>query len=102
MLQEIKLEGLEENPFKLFESRAVAAAGDEQSYNGMTVGWGTMGILWNKNVVTVYIRPQRYTRELMDKNDKFSLCFSRMTAKKPCSATAPTRAGMWIRPDLQV
>ncbi len=43
--------------------------------NAMTASWGDMGILWNKKVCTVYVRPQRYTYSLCEKEDRFSLCF---------------------------
>lgn len=41
--------------------------------NTMTASWGGMGVLWNKNVATVYIRPTRYTKEIIDQTDTFSL-----------------------------
>ena len=41
----------------------------------MTVSWGNMGIMWNKNIVTVFVRPQRYTREFIERSDKFTLSF---------------------------
>ena len=31
----------------------------------MTASWGGMGILWNKPVVFVFIRPQRFTNSLV-------------------------------------
>ena len=39
----------------------------------MTASWGTVGVLWNKNVACVFIRDSRYTKELLDKQDTFSL-----------------------------
>ena len=41
--------------------------------NTMTASWGGVGVLWGKNVVTVYIRPQRYTRECVDAGDFFTV-----------------------------
>ncbi len=41
--------------------------------NTMTASWGGIGVLWGKNVVTVYIRPQRYTREFVDATDCFTV-----------------------------
>ena len=32
-------------------------------------------MLWNKNVVTCYVRPQRYTREFIDASECFSVSF---------------------------
>ncbi len=42
--------------------------------NAMTASWGGFGILWNKPVATIYIRPQRYTYALTEKHDRVSLC----------------------------
>lgn len=43
--------------------------------NALTAGWGTFGNLWEKKVVTVYIRPQRNTKKFMDASGKFTLTF---------------------------
>ena len=54
---------------------ALLTAGEKDSYNTMTVSWGTLGELWGKDVVTVFVRPQRYTYEFMEKNVNFTLSF---------------------------
>lgn len=36
---------------------------------------GAMGVMWGKNVVSVYIRPQRYTKEFIDANEHFTCAF---------------------------
>lgn len=41
----------------------------------MTASWGGVGILWGKKVAFVFVRPQRYTKEFIDKSDKLSLSF---------------------------
>lgn len=51
------------------------AAGTDNDYNMMTASWGSMGILWNKPVVSVFIRPHRYTYDYVEKNTFFSLNF---------------------------
>lgn len=43
--------------------------------NMMTASWGMAGILWNKPVTEVFIRPQRYTREFVDNGATYALCF---------------------------
>ena len=50
-------------------------AGDKEKANTMTASWGGTGVLWNKNVVTCYVRPQRFTREFIDNNEFFSVSF---------------------------
>ncbi|MDP4120211.1 MAG: flavin reductase [Bacillota bacterium] len=73
---EFDCRSLTENVFKLIDKDwMLLTAGSENSYNTMTASWGGMGILWNKNVVFSFVRPQRYTLEFMEKNDLFSISF---------------------------
>ena len=41
--------------------------------NSMTIGWGTLGIIWNRPVFIAYVRDCRYTREMLDKNPEFTI-----------------------------
>lgn len=41
----------------------------------MTVSWGGVGVLWGKNVVFIFIRDSRYTKEFLDNGDLFSFVF---------------------------
>ncbi|NLL56541.1 MAG: flavin reductase family protein [Clostridiales bacterium] len=76
MLQEYNIKSLKENPFKMIgEEWMLIAAGDKEEHNMMTASWGGLGVLWGKNVATVYIRPSRYTLEFVEYQDYFSLCF---------------------------
>ncbi|MFH1119166.1 MAG: flavin reductase [Bacteroidota bacterium] len=50
-------------------------AGVPESYNTMTASWGGLGMLWNKPVVFIFVRPQRYTFKFIEQNEKFSCCF---------------------------
>ena len=43
--------------------------------NTMTVSWGQAGVLWNKEICTVYVRPQRYTYEFCEDSEIFTLSF---------------------------
>lgn len=45
----------------------------EGNYNCMTIGWGSIGTMWNKPFVQVVVRPTRYTYEFMEKYDTFTL-----------------------------
>ena len=74
--QEVSIEELDFNPFvKIGSQWMLITAGDAKKYNTMTASWGGAGVLWGKNVVTAYIRPQRYTKEFVDANDTFTLSF---------------------------
>ena len=59
-------EAMNVNPFTKFEKDwALLTAGTEERYNSMTIGWGSLGTVWNKDVLTVYVRPDRYTWEFL-------------------------------------
>ncbi len=53
----------------------ITASKPDGSVNTMTASWGGFGIMWNKEIVWVVIRPQRYTKEFVDSADSFSLTF---------------------------
>lgn len=41
--------------------------------NAMTCSWGGLGVLWKKNVAFIFVRHSRYTYELMEEAETFSL-----------------------------
>jgi len=75
MFQKIESEDLG-NAFKLIGRDwmlITAKAGDK--LNTMTASWGGMGHLWNRDVVYIFIRPQRHTLNFIEENDSFTLTF---------------------------
>ena len=42
-------------------------------FNSMVIGWGHMGVIWNKNTFVVYIRESRYTHAQLDKTGLFTI-----------------------------
>ena len=76
VFQDCPIEILECNPFtKIGKEWALVTAGSKDNANTMTISWGGMGVLWGKNVVYVFIRDSRFTKELIDKDEFFSLTF---------------------------
>ena len=74
--KQIAIEALSFNPFtKIGSEWMLITAGDSQKHNTMTASWGGLGVLWGKNVATVYIRPQRYTFEFVENSGFHSICF---------------------------
>ena len=76
--REIAPEELNESAFRLIgKDWILISAPDntkESGISAMTASWGGIGVLWNKPVATVYVRPQRYTFDLCEKTDRLSLC----------------------------
>jgi len=53
----------------------LVTAGTPEKFNTMTANWGGMGYLWNKNVVFVFVRPERYTYGFIENTEGFTLTF---------------------------
>ncbi|MCR5062695.1 MAG: flavin reductase [Treponema sp.] len=74
-MKEIQPEELNENPFKLIgQDWMLITAEKDARTNMMTASWGGLGVLWGKNVATVYIRRSRFTKGFIDDGETFSLC----------------------------
>ena len=73
----LKPEELLLNPFTLIgkEWMLVTATDGEGNANPMTASWGGMGVLWNRPVCFIFIRPQRYTHEFAVKGERMTLSF---------------------------
>lgn len=45
----------------------------EEYVNTMTIGWGKIGIEWNKEIFIAYVRESRYTKQMLEKNGEFTV-----------------------------
>ena len=61
---------------------ALLCAGTKAQHNTMTISWGGMGTLWSKPVVTVYVKPSRYTYHFMNDHEYFTVSFYPKAYKK--------------------
>ena len=41
--------------------------------NTMTIGWGSIGVEWGKPLFTAYVRPCRYTHEMIEATGEFTV-----------------------------
>lgn len=76
MFQKIEPRALDQNVFSAIGKQwMLVTAGTAERCNTMTASWGGLGVLWGKDVATVYIRPQRYTFAFMERQEYFTLAF---------------------------
>ena len=75
--REISPQELENAMQKIGKEWMLITANDEKNgrVNAMTASWGSLGVLWGKNICVCFVRPQRYTYELLEKNDRCSIAF---------------------------
>ncbi len=76
MFQKVDPKTLDFNVFSAIGDQwMLITAGTKEKCNTMTASWGALGVLWGAPTATVYIRPQRYTKHLVDENEYFTLSF---------------------------
>ena len=74
-MKEIAHELFNENAFNMIgKDWLLISAEKDGKTNTMTASWGGVGIMWNKKVAFLFIRPQRYTKEFVDASDRLSVC----------------------------
>lgn len=82
-MKKINIRELKESAVKLInDDWALLSAGNEHGWNTMTVSWGGIGEIWNKDAAFVFVRPQRYTKEFIDSEERFTLSFFAGEKKK--------------------
>jgi flavin reductase (DIM6/NTAB) family NADH-FMN oxidoreductase RutF len=70
----ISTDELRFNPFtRLSRDWILITAEVDKNINCMTASWGGAGVMWNRPVAIIFLRHSRYTKELVDKTDSFSI-----------------------------
>jgi len=65
---------LKETCEKLQKPGALLASLDTHGRpNAMTIGWGTIGVVWGKPTFAVLVRPSRYTHECIEATGDFTV-----------------------------
>ncbi len=80
-MREITAKELNINPITaISEEWMLITAGTEAGYNTMTASWGHIGSIWGRRsfglgTAICYVRPQRYTKEFIDREEYYTLTF---------------------------
>ena len=75
-MRKIDLKALDKNVFSAIADQwMLITAGTADRCNTMTASWGGLGVIWGSPAATCYIRPQRYTKEFVDREEYFTLTF---------------------------
>lgn len=70
----MNIRDIEMKPFSVLDEEwALVTAGVRDKFNSMTISWGSFGMIWYKPVISIYIRKSRYTFELIEKEDYFTV-----------------------------
>lgn len=61
--------------------------------NPMTIGWAQLGVIWGRPTATVYVRHSRYTHELLENSQYFTISVPCGGAMEKALAFCGTRSG---------
>ncbi len=76
MYVEVPVDVLQMNPFTAIGTDGfLITAGSAEKFNTMTASWGSMGVLWGRNILTLYVRKSRFTHQFLDEQDGFTVSF---------------------------
>ena len=73
--QDISILGKEDTINLISNEWMLVTAGTEDKYNTMTASWGGIGFLWKRPVAFIFIRPERFTHNFIEHNDRLTLSF---------------------------
>lgn len=86
IFHEISPSELKKTPFEMIgKDWMLVTAGNHNKVNTMTASWGGLGVMWGKDVAFTVIRPQRYTKEFIDREETVSLSFYNENYRKQLS-----------------
>lgn len=80
-MKEINVYDLSFNPMGMVghEWMLITAGNEQAGYNTMTASWGHLGSIWGRKghgnlpTAVIYVRPQRYTKAFVDREELFTL-----------------------------
>jgi len=64
--------------------------------NTMTIGWGKIGVEWNKPVFIAYVRESRYSKEFLESNPEFTVNVPMDTADSKILRYCGSKSGRHI------
>lgn len=73
MLVEVEYNNYAETMLDNLKKGGFLTVSNENKINTMTIGWGSLAYIWGKPVLMVMVRKSRYTFQLIENTNKFSV-----------------------------
>ncbi|SCG82250.1 putative protein AF_1786 [Proteiniborus sp. DW1] len=72
-IQKVKFNEYSKDALEQITKGAFLTVKDGDKVNTMTIGWGNIGIVWNKPIFMVAVRYSRYTYNLIENSKEFTV-----------------------------
>lgn len=73
MKEQISVLGYAEKIYSAMRKGILLTTCRDGNVNTMTIGWGGVGIEWGKTIFTAFVRESRFTREILDTTEAFTV-----------------------------
>ena len=93
MKKDVKYNEYTKELFEQLPKGAFLTVQHEGKLNTMTIGWGTVGFIWQKPIFTVAVRYSRHTHELISNAQEFTVSIPLNKDMKQALATCGTKSG---------
>ncbi len=93
MFKDIRYNEYSKEMMEQLEKGAFLTVKNDNKLNTMTIGWGTLGFMWNKPVFIVAVRYSRYTYEMLEKAKEFTVSVPLKVDMKKELAICGTKSG---------
>ncbi|SMC71075.1 flavin reductase family protein [Sporomusa malonica] len=92
MTSQLTYEQLATEAAPLIPKNAFMTTAHGGKINTMTIGWGSIGIMWGKPVFTAMVRQSRFTKELVEQSGEFTITLP-LTDMKEALALCGSKSG---------
>lgn len=92
-MKEVKFNEYSKELMEQLPKGAFLTVKDGEKVNTMTIGWGSLGVIWMKPIFTVLVRFSRYTYELIQDAEEFTVSVPLKNDLAKALAFCGTRSG---------
>lgn len=93
MFKSIQYNEMSKEMLEQLQRGAFLTVKTEDKLNTMTIGWGSLGFIWNKPVLMVMVRYSRYTYDLMEGAQDFTVSLPLRGQLKEALSFCGTKSG---------
>ena len=84
-MKEVNIADVAPQILKQIEKGVFLTVKQGDNTNTMTIGWGMLGRIWNRQIFMVLVRYSRYTYELIEKADSFTVSIPKYNTPRRCA-----------------
>ena len=92
MITKLNYEQYSAQAAELIPKNAFMTTSHNNKVNTMTIGWGSVGVIWRKPIFTALVRQSRFTKELVEQSGEFTVTLP-LTEMKEALALCGTKSG---------